>query len=66
MDIPTLLDRIGTTRAGLARAIGISKQATHQWRGPIPAERVPKISEVFGIPRWELREDLWDKPEDSQ
>ena len=62
MDIPTLLDRIGTTRAGLARAIGITRAATHQWRGEIPAERVPKISEVYGIPMHELRGDLWKAP----
>lgn len=62
MDVQTLLDRIDTTRAGLARAIGITKQATHQWRGPIPAERVPAISKAFGIPRHELRPDLWEAP----
>jgi DNA-binding transcriptional regulator YdaS (Cro superfamily) len=46
----------GTT--ALARRLGISKQAVSMW-GRIPAERVIAIEAATGIPREELRPDLY-------
>lgn len=46
----------GTT--ALASKLGISKQAVSMW-GKIPAERVIAIEAATGIPREELRPDLY-------
>lgn len=40
----------------------ITPQAISQWR-IIPAARARDVETVTGIPRNELRPDLWDKPE---
>lgn len=48
--------------AALARALNIVPSAVTQWR-KIPPNRVPQISEITGIPRHELRPDLWEPPE---
>lgn len=45
----------------VATACGITRAAVAMWKR-IPADYVPKISEVSGIPRHELRPDLWEKP----
>lgn len=43
----------------LARALGgISSQAVNQWRR-VPAERVLEVERVTGVPRHELRPDLY-------
>jgi len=44
--------------AALARALGITRAAICQWR-KIPAERVIEIERVTGVPRHELRPDLY-------
>jgi DNA-binding transcriptional regulator YdaS (Cro superfamily) len=46
----------GTT--ALANKLGISKQAVSMWK-KIPAERVIAIEAATGIPREELRPDLY-------
>jgi len=42
----------------LARALGISPQAVWQWR-EIPVRHVISIERIFGVPREELRLDLY-------
>jgi hypothetical protein len=46
--------------ARIARAIGISKQAVHQWL-LVPVDRVDAVAEVTGIKPEELRPD-WFLP----
>ena len=41
----------------------ITPQALWFWEKQIPAERVAVVSKVTGIPKHELRPDLWDPPE---
>jgi len=50
----------------LARALNIKPQAVQNWcaAGRIPAERVLAVESITGIPRHELRPDLY--PVDSQ
>jgi DNA-binding transcriptional regulator YdaS (Cro superfamily) len=44
--------------ASLAGELGISRQAIYQWRR-IPAERIVEIEKLTGVPRHELRPDLY-------
>jgi DNA-binding transcriptional regulator YdaS (Cro superfamily) len=46
-------------RAWLADALGITRSAIEQWP-MVPAERVVEISRLTGIPREELRPDLYE------
>jgi DNA-binding transcriptional regulator YdaS (Cro superfamily) len=46
------------TIAALARALGVTRAAIHQWRR-IPAERVISVEKATGVPRHELRPDLY-------
>lgn len=50
--------------SALAKLIGVKPQAISQWR-EIPARRVPDISRLTGIPRHELRPDLWEAPAEA-
>lgn len=45
--------------AQLAAKLGIARQAIYQW-SRIPAERVVDVERVTGIPRAELRPDLYE------
>ena len=48
--------------AELARLLGdITSQAISQWRR-VPAERVLDVERVTGVPRHELRPDLYPAP----
>jgi DNA-binding transcriptional regulator YdaS (Cro superfamily) len=47
--------------AKVADGLGITRGAVAMWPR-IPAERVRRVSEITGIPRHELRPDLWDAP----
>lgn len=49
------------SRVELARRLGITSQAISQWK-KIPAERVVDIEAVTGIPREQLRPDLYRRP----
>ena len=49
--------------ATLARKLGLRRQAVYQWDRS-PPSHVPKIEEITGIPRHELRPDLY--PEDRE
>lgn len=44
--------------AALARAIGITRAAICQW-DRIPADRIVEIERLTGVPRSELRPDLY-------
>lgn len=48
-------------RAAIARHFDISQQAVDQWlyNGSIPAERVLGVEAVTGIPRHDIRPDLY-------
>ena len=48
-------------QTGLARQLNVSPQAVQQWksRNKIPAERVLEVERITGIPRHELRPDLY-------
>jgi len=45
----------------LAQALRVNRQAIYQWRA-IPANRVIEIEGVTGVPREELRPDLYRRP----
>jgi len=43
----------------MARALGASKQAVSNWRRTrIPAERLPRVEALTGIPAADLRPDI--------
>lgn len=46
----------------LAMQLDISKQAVYQWR-QIPATRARDIERITGIPREELRPDVYGDPQ---
>lgn len=52
--------RAGSVKA-LAEVAGVRPQAISQWRH-IPVERVVRISEALGMPRHELRPDIYEAP----
>jgi len=48
----------------LAKVIGISPQAVDKWRrNGVPAERVLALELASGVPRHELRPDLYPREE---
>ena len=55
------IDIVGGPSA-VARELDISPQAVGQWRR-VPAERVLQLERVSGVPRQELRPDLYPLPE---
>lgn len=48
--------------AGLARPLGITEQAVSQW-DEVPPLRVLAVEKISGVPRHELRPDLYPVPE---
>lgn len=60
-----ILDRVFAAvdnPAELARRLGITRHAVYQWRR-VPIERVAEVSRITGIPRSELRPDIFDANE---
>lgn len=47
--------------AGIAKPLGISEQAVSQW-DEVPPLRVLAVEQVSGVPRHELRPDLYPEP----
>ncbi|MBP4001527.1 transcriptional regulator [Pseudomonas koreensis] len=49
------------SQSALARVLGCTPQNVQKWcaSGRIPAERVLRIEQVTGVPRHELRPDLY-------
>ena len=52
---------VGGVRA-LARSLGISQPAISSWKR-VPADRVLSVEATTGIPRSELRPDLYPRPD---
>jgi DNA-binding transcriptional regulator YdaS (Cro superfamily) len=50
--------------AGIGRQLNISGQAVSQW-DRVPAERVLDVERISGVPRYELRPDIYPPPEQS-
>jgi hypothetical protein len=55
-----LLDKTPDVRAALAKELGLDMSAPYQWHRA-PAEHVKAISRHTGIPKHELRPDIYDK-----
>jgi DNA-binding transcriptional regulator YdaS (Cro superfamily) len=62
--VETAASKVGGLVA-LARKLGISHQSFYSWRR-IPAERVIEIEKATGIPRQQLRPDLYPAKPDKQ
>jgi DNA-binding transcriptional regulator YdaS (Cro superfamily) len=57
------LEKIRNTRgiaAIIARELQITPQSVSDWER-VPAERVLAVEKATGIPRWELRPDLYPR-----
>lgn len=52
------------SKSELARRLGVAVQSIQQW-SRIPAERVSDVERVTGIPRHELRPDLYPKEREA-
>lgn len=62
--IRTFRDAKKITLQQFGDMVGLKKARVWKYengRLPVPAELVPKIEEATGIPRHELRPDLWEK-----
>lgn len=58
------LANIRSTRGALAKIaaeLRITRAAVSTWKR-VPAERVAEVERITGIPRHELRPDLWEAP----
>lgn len=51
--------------AKIAAELGITRAAVTTWRR-VPAERVSQVESITGIPRHELRPDLWEAPQSGE
>lgn len=53
--------RLAGGQARLARAVGVTVQAVHQWlsKGRVPVERASKVAEVTGVSKHRLRQDIF-------
>ncbi|HEY8685938.1 MAG TPA: Cro/CI family transcriptional regulator [Chloroflexota bacterium] len=58
--ISKAIEKAGSVKA-LAEALGIKPQGISQWKH-IPIEHARTIETLTGIPRHELRPDVWDAP----
>ena len=63
------IDRAASAIGGSAvfiERLGISRRTFFNWKaGVIPAEKAREVADLTGIPRHELRPDLWDAPSSS-
>ena len=60
--LPQILTRCADSVGGMAKlaaALGLTRQAVYLWRKRIPAERLVDVERVTGIPRRELRPDIF-------
>ena len=58
--LTTYRKRTGLTQAQLAEELGVKSPAICKWeRRRVPAERVIDVEQVTGVPRHELRPDLY-------
>jgi DNA-binding transcriptional regulator YdaS (Cro superfamily) len=58
MDLQEAFDKERGLRRRLARELKITHGAVSQWRR-VPAERVLDVARITGIPKEELRPDLY-------
>lgn len=61
MSDPSPIDRASAaagSKSALARQLGVKVQSIQQWKR-IPAERVLDVERITGIPRGELRPDIY-------
>lgn len=56
------IERVGGL-SGLANPLGISEQAVSQW-DKVPPRRVLEVERVSGVPRHELRPDMYPVPDE--
>jgi DNA-binding transcriptional regulator YdaS (Cro superfamily) len=63
MDIREIIKQ-GGGPASLARALGCHHTSISGWRR-VPAERVPAVAAITGIPRHEIRPDLYEAPQEA-
>jgi len=64
MGLATYMAENGLNDAQLAVMVGVSAEAVRLWRHgkrSISAKRAVEISALTGIPRYQLRPDLWDR-----
>jgi DNA-binding transcriptional regulator YdaS (Cro superfamily) len=62
------MDLIRAKRGMLAKVahdLGITRAAVVKW-DKVPAERLPEIEEITGIPRHELRPDICPPPVEAE
>lgn len=69
-----VLARYGITRKDLVRALGVRAETVRLWCSdqPRPGRKAPTsrpsaknalaIERLLGVPRWEMRPDLWEPP----
>jgi DNA-binding transcriptional regulator YdaS (Cro superfamily) len=59
--------RLAGGQSALARAVGVTPQAVQQWvtQGRISYRKVIDVERVTGVPRYELRPDLYPAQEDE-
>jgi DNA-binding transcriptional regulator YdaS (Cro superfamily) len=61
ISIKEIADRVGGVVA-LSKSLGLSRGAVSQW-DRVPIERVVAVEKLTGIPRAELRPDVFGLPE---
>jgi DNA-binding transcriptional regulator YdaS (Cro superfamily) len=47
------------SKSAMARLLGVSRQAIGNWRGKVPASHCRVVEKATGIPRAELRPDIY-------
>lgn len=63
-DLHTLLRERGFRMADLADALKVERSTVWRWcAGRLPAERVVEVERITGIPREQLRPDLYTRLE---
>lgn len=60
MDVKTLMNLAGGPTK-LGAMLNVDKSTFYRWRA-IPPRHVPRLEKLLGIPRHELRPDLWEAP----
>ena len=64
MSLANHMANLGLSDSDLAAKLGVSPEVVRLWRHGhrrIPAERAIEISDAIGVPRHDLRPDLWEE-----
>lgn len=56
------LDDNDKTQRWLAEQFDVQPPSVNAWLKKVPAERVPRVSEITGLSMHELRPDVYPKP----